>query len=119
MAQDKNLPVDMIIVENTAIEGEHVEAGTLIKKMDAQLALDLAGSGKARPATPELIAEYKERAKQKADAEKAKAAAEAEAAAKAGDPKAFADAIAAAIAKGVAEAVAALQQPAAPAERAQ
>lgn len=102
MNQDKNLPVDMIIVENTGIEGKHVEVGTLIKNMDAQLALDLAGSGKARPATPELIAEFKERAKAKAEAAKAKAEADQVAAANAlGSSEALANVIAAAIAKAI------------------
>lgn len=55
---DKNLPVDMIIVEPTAVDGTHVAVGTVFKKMDSELAMDLAASGKARPATPELIEQY-------------------------------------------------------------
>lgn len=102
MAQDKYTPVDMILVENTAIDGEHLEAGTVIKKMDAELALDLAGSGKARPATADLIAEFKERAKQKEAAAKAKAEADALAAANVvGGADALAGVIAAAIAKAL------------------
>lgn len=107
MAQDKHLPVDMIIIENTAIEGQHIEAGTVIKKMEAELALDLAGSGKARPATPELIAEFKAREKAKEAAEKAKAEADQNAAANAlGSSEALANVIANAIAQAVAAAVA-------------
>jgi len=71
MNQDKNLPIDMIIVEPTAIEGKHVEAGKVIKNCDASLAMDLAGSGKARPATEELIKEFKVRKENQTAAEKA------------------------------------------------
>ncbi len=58
MNTDKNLPVDMIIVEPTVVEGKHLPTGHVIKKCDTELAMDLAGSGKARPATPELIEQY-------------------------------------------------------------
>lgn len=96
---DKNLPVDMIIVEPTSIAGEHMAVGTVIKKMDAELALDLAGSGKARPATPELVEEYKKRAKEKEAADKAKL--EAEAAKAAGSSEALAAVIASAVAEAL------------------
>lgn len=113
MNQDKNLPVDIIIVENTAIDGKHIEAGTVLKKQPADLAMDLAGSGKARPATDELIAEFKARAKAKQDADKAAAeAAEKEAANALGNSAALANVIAKAIATAVAAATA---QPATPA----
>jgi hypothetical protein len=102
MAVDKHIPVDMILVEATAIDGEHFEAGTVLKKMDSELALDLAGSSKARPSTPELIAEFKERAKHKEAAAKAKAEADQLAAANmAGGADALASVIAAAIAKAL------------------
>ena len=100
MNQDKNLPVDMIIVEATAIDGEHLPQGTVIKKMNAQLAMDLAGSGKARPATDALIAEYKARAKAQAEADKAKA--EADALGSAQNQSVLAELIGAAIAKALA-----------------
>jgi hypothetical protein len=104
---DQHLPVDMIIVENTAIDGKHHAASTVIKDMEAQLALDLAGSGKARPATPELIAEFKARAKAKADAEKAAAETAATAAANSlGNAEALSTMIANAIAAGIAAAAA-------------
>lgn len=73
MNTDKNLPVDMIIVEPTVIDGKHIAAGTVLKKCETELAMDLAGSGKARPATEELIAEFKARAAAKAATEKAAA----------------------------------------------
>jgi hypothetical protein len=58
MNTDKNLPTDLIIVEPTAVEGKHLPVGHVIKNASTDLAMDLAGSGKARPATPELIALY-------------------------------------------------------------
>jgi ketopantoate hydroxymethyltransferase len=96
---DKNLPVSMIIVEPTAIAGKHVEVGTVIKNMETELAMDLAGSGKARPATDELIAEFKARAKEKEAAEKAKL--EAEAVKAAGSSEALASMIATAVAQAL------------------
>lgn len=54
-------PVDIILVENTGIDGEHVPAGTVLLGVDGDLAMELAGQGKARVAT-------------EADVEKAKAA---------------------------------------------
>ena len=55
---DKNLPVDIIIVEPTAVDGKHLAVGHVIKNASAELAMDLAASGKARPATPELVLQY-------------------------------------------------------------
>jgi pyruvate/2-oxoglutarate dehydrogenase complex dihydrolipoamide acyltransferase (E2) component len=99
MAQkDKNLPVDMIIVMATVIAGEHVEVGTVIKKVDTELAMELASAGKARPATEELIAEYKKRAAQKAAAQKAAEEKAAAAVAATMSPDAFAAILAKAIA---------------------
>ena len=70
MNQDKNLPVDIIIVEPTAIDGKHFAVGTVLKNVETALAMDLAGSGKARVATDELIAEFNARAKAKEAAAK-------------------------------------------------
>lgn len=113
MAIDKNLPVDMIIVEPTVIDGEHIEAGFVIKKCETSLAMDLASSGKARPATDDLIAEFKARAKAKAAAEAAAKEREANAAtaALAGN-EALASVIGNAIAAGVQLAVDKLAAPA-------
>lgn len=69
--KDKNLPVDLIIIMATVIGGTHVEEGHVLKKVDTELAMELASAGKARPATEELIAEYKQRAKMKEAAQKA------------------------------------------------
>lgn len=65
MNTDKNLPVDVIIVEPTAIEGVHYAVGRVIKNASTELAMDLASSGKARPATPELIERYNPKKKAK------------------------------------------------------
>ena len=110
---DKNLPVDMIIVEPTAIDGEHVEVGTVLKKCETELAMDLAASGKARPATPELIKQYKDLADAKAKAAKAAAeAAEIAATNALGNSAALTKAVADAIANGIKAALSS-QQPAA------
>lgn len=107
MNQDKNLPVDMIIVEPTAIEGVHVEQGTVFRKMDALLAMDLAGSGKARPATDELIKEFEDRKAAKKAADEAAAEAAKVAAANAlGNTDVLASLIADAFSKGIATALA-------------
>jgi hypothetical protein len=58
MNQDQNLPVDIIIIEPTAVEGKHLPIGHVIKNATTELAMDLASSGKARPATPDLILQY-------------------------------------------------------------
>lgn len=44
-------PVDIILVENTGIDGEHVPAGTVLLGVPADLAMELACQGKARVAT--------------------------------------------------------------------
>lgn len=54
MAVNKNLPVDVLVVEPTAIDGEHIAVGTRINKMEPDLAMDLAGSGKVRLYSKEL-----------------------------------------------------------------
>lgn len=55
---DQNTPIDIIIIEPTAIEGKHLPIGHVIKNASAELAMELAAGGKARPATPELIKQY-------------------------------------------------------------
>ena len=56
---DKNLPVDIIIVAPTAIAGEHLKTGTVLKKVESELAMELAGAGKARLYSKELEADIK------------------------------------------------------------
>ncbi len=56
---DKNLPVDIIIVAPTAIDGKHLKTGTVLKKVEAELAMELAGAGKARLYSKELEADIK------------------------------------------------------------
>jgi len=58
---DKNKPVDIIIVEPTAIDGKHIEVGTVIKDCAPEQAMDLAAGGKCRVATPELIKQYQKK----------------------------------------------------------
>lgn len=103
MNTDKDLPVDMIIVEPTVIDGKHIEVGTVLKKVEAPLAMDLAGSGKARPATEELIKQYKEQKANQAAAEKA--AKEAADKAQAEQAHANSDALAGVIANAIAAAL--------------
>lgn len=55
---DKNLSTDIIIIEPTAVDGKHLPIGHVIKNASAELAMELAAGGKARPATPELIEQY-------------------------------------------------------------
>ena len=99
---DKNVPVDMIIVAPTAIDGEHMEIGTVLKKCDTELAMELAGAGKARPWTKEL--EKDVLAQKKSEEAAVKARESANALAGAGISTA---ALADAIAQGVAAALAA------------
>lgn len=49
-------PVNMLIVEHTYVEGRLVMQGTILRDCEPNLALELAGAGKARPATDEDIA---------------------------------------------------------------
>jgi len=64
-------PVDLIVVEPTRIDGEHYDAGTHLKQVPPDLAMELAAAGRARVATDELVAHYKQRAKDaKAQAER-------------------------------------------------
>lgn len=109
---DKNQPVDMIIVVGTAIDGHHVGVATVLKKCDAELAMELAGAGKARPYTKELEVELKKQVA--AEEESAKARAAQQTLSGAGvNAGAIADALALAIQQGVQSALAAV--PAAPA----
>lgn len=77
-------PVDLIVVEPVRIESEHVDAGTVLKQVPPDLAMELAAAGKVRVATDELVQHYQERAK------RAKKLAEQQAA-QAGDARAEAD----------------------------
>lgn len=44
-------PVDLLIVAHTKVNDQVVEAGTILPKCEPELALELAGAGKARAAT--------------------------------------------------------------------
>lgn len=48
------------------IEGEHVAAGTILKDVEAELAKELAGSGRARLATADDLAAAKKPSKAEA-----------------------------------------------------
>ncbi|MDD0817207.1 hypothetical protein PSQ39_21410 [Curvibacter sp. HBC28] len=43
--------VAITLVENTAVDGEHIAAGTTLLDVPGELAVELAGQGKARLAT--------------------------------------------------------------------
>lgn len=45
-------PVDIVITDHTYINGELQLAGTKLKAVPADLAMELAGAGKARVAAP-------------------------------------------------------------------
>lgn len=45
-------PVDIVITEHTYIDGELQLAGTTLEAVPVALAMELAGAGKARLATP-------------------------------------------------------------------
>lgn len=64
---DKNYPVDLVVVEATKIDGEHVPVGMVLKKVDTDTAFELAAAGKVRAWTKELEADMKARAKAEAD----------------------------------------------------
>lgn len=97
---DKNLPVDIVIVEPTKIDGEHVEIGTVYKKVDPEFAFELSAAGKARLATTELIADL--RARKKAEAEAAEKRANEQALSNGGLTASLSESIAAAIQAGIA-----------------
>jgi hypothetical protein len=87
-------PVDVIAVESFRLNGEHVERFTVIKGMEADLAMELAGAGKVRAATKEALKE----------AEAAQANAEKVAAAQTAATSSPAEAIAAAVTAALAAA---------------
>lgn len=87
-------PVDVIAVESFRLEGQHVERFSVIKAMEPDLAMELAGAGKVRAATEEAVKEAKA----------AKANAEKVAAAQAASGSSQADAIAAAVTAALAAA---------------
>lgn len=66
--QTQGKPVDVIVTESFKLEGDHVERGTILKEMDAEQAMELAGAGKVRAATPEAIKEVKAAVKAAAEA---------------------------------------------------
>lgn len=41
-------PVDLITIEGVKIEGEHVDAGTILPGVEFDLAMDIVGAGRAR-----------------------------------------------------------------------
>ncbi len=67
--------VDLVLLAGTAIDGEHIEAGTVLEGVEPDLAITLAGAGKARLLKADELkaakAEAEARAKAKAAAEKA------------------------------------------------
>jgi hypothetical protein len=44
-------PVDLFVIEPTAIDGVHVPKGTILEGVDPETSLILAGAGKVRLAT--------------------------------------------------------------------
>lgn len=75
MAQgDKNLPVKLVVVEATKIDGKHVEVGEVLNNVPTDLAFELGGSGKVRAWTKELEADTKAQAKAEKAAAEARAA---------------------------------------------
>ena len=64
MFQQTAKPVDLIVIEPTRIDAEPIEAGTVLKQVPPDLAMELAAAGKVRVATKDLVEEFKERAKQ-------------------------------------------------------
>lgn len=61
-------PVDVVAIEHININGQQVEAGTVIRDCDADLAMDMASSGRVRLATAaDLAKAAKAKAKVKLD----------------------------------------------------
>jgi hypothetical protein len=52
-------PVDVIITESCRLDSGHTDRGQIIQNMPADLAMELAGAGKCRLATPDAIKEVK------------------------------------------------------------
>lgn len=73
-AQQDGKPVDVIAIESFKNEGEHVERGTVLKQMPADLAMELAGAGKVRLATKDAMDEIKSAIKARAAAADSQAA---------------------------------------------
>lgn len=61
-------PVDLITTVGVKIEGEHVDAGTMLPAVEFELAMDIVGAGRARLASDEDIAAAAKVAKTKANA---------------------------------------------------
>jgi hypothetical protein len=81
MFNKEGKPIDVLVVEDTKINGEEVAAGTVLKQCEADLAMELASGGKVRAATKEAVAEFQRNRKMAEDAAQArKAEAEARAA---------------------------------------
>lgn len=70
---DKNKPVDLLVVEATKIDGEHLPIATKLNKVETELAFELVGSGKCRLYTPELEKELKARVKSEAELQERRA----------------------------------------------
>lgn len=91
-------PVDVITFEAFRHEGQHIEVGTLIKQMPAELAMELTGIGRVRAATKENVAAARAAAAAKEASATAAAASQAPAQAQADMAAAIATAVASALA---------------------
>lgn len=114
---DKNQPVDIIIVAPTAVDGKHLAVAAVIRKCPTDLAMELAGAGKARVYSKELEAELKKQVASEEAAAKERAAQQTLVGAGV-NAGAIAEALSLAISQGVQAALAAVQ-PAAPAPAAE
>ncbi|MDT7849921.1 hypothetical protein Q9292_09885 [Methylophilus sp. VKM B-3414] len=70
---DKNLPVKLVVVEATKIDGKHVSVGEILNNTPTELAFELGAAGKVRAWTKELEADMKARAKAEEEAKQARA----------------------------------------------
>lgn len=70
MAKKEGKPVNMIALDHIRMAGEEqadvIPKGTVMERVPADLAIELAGTGKARPATPEELAAAKKAASDEA-----------------------------------------------------
>lgn len=64
MAQPKN--VNLVATSAFKHDGEHIAVGAIVKNVDAELAKELAGQGRARLATDEDLAAAAKAAKAQA-----------------------------------------------------
>jgi len=96
---DKSKPLDMLVIEPTKIDGQEVAAGTILKQCEPGLAMDLASGGKARAATDEAVAWWRQKAK--SDAAASAAAAEAAASRVTAEDARMASMVAAAVASAL------------------